>query len=108
MMFRHHSAHGFLCIAGKVSRAEGGDVFDKLSKRTTYTEKDACDLCLYLLTYCESVSVDAKQLIASLLTVNPDHCITAADALESTWMKVNKQSLSGRGLVFQLVGNAQV
>lgn len=29
--------------------AEGGDVFDKLAKRTTYTEKDARELSLILL-----------------------------------------------------------
>lgn len=49
-------------------------------------------------TYWEHVSVEAKQLIANLLIVNPEHRWTPQDALESTWIKMTDEELAKRDL----------
>jgi serine/threonine protein kinase len=50
-------------------------------------------------TYWENVSIEVKQLIASLLVVNPDYRWTAKEALEeSCWLKMEEETLSERDL----------
>jgi serine/threonine protein kinase len=48
--------------------------------------------------YWEKVSVEAKQLISSLLTVNPDLRTTAKGALQSKWIVMEDESLSSHDL----------
>lgn len=48
--------------------------------------------------YWKNVSVEAKQLISSLLTVNAEHRFTADQALESPWMQIEEKSLSQHDL----------
>lgn len=53
--------------------------------------------------YWGSISPEAKDLIARLLTVNPDRRITATDALRSSWMLGGDSQLEG----FDLNNNLQ-
>lgn len=48
--------------------------------------------------YWGGVSMEAKELIASLLSVNPDHRMSAADALTHSWMKSDDNYLEGKDL----------
>jgi calcium/calmodulin-dependent protein kinase (CaM kinase) II/calcium/calmodulin-dependent protein kinase I len=48
--------------------------------------------------YWDKVSIEAKQLISSLLTVNADLRTTAEEALESAWIVMEDESLSSRDL----------
>ena len=53
--------------------------------------------------YWQNVSIEAKQLISNLLTVNAENRFTAAEALNSSWMKMEEQSLSKRDLSSSLL-----
>lgn len=48
--------------------------------------------------YWGQVSEEAKDLIRSLLTVNPEERITASDALANKWMKGSDQDLEQKDL----------
>jgi len=48
--------------------------------------------------YWQNVSVEAKQLISTLLTVNAHHRFTAQQALDSPWMQLKDTSLSHHDL----------
>eukprot|EP00549_Striatella_unipunctata_P015666 CAMPEP_0118677192 /NCGR_PEP_ID=MMETSP0800-20121206/2488_1 /TAXON_ID=210618 ORGANISM="Striatella unipunctata, Strain CCMP2910" /NCGR_SAMPLE_ID=MMETSP0800 /ASSEMBLY_ACC=CAM_ASM_000638 /LENGTH=387 /DNA_ID=CAMNT_0006572833 /DNA_START=116 /DNA_END=1279 /DNA_ORIENTATION=- len=48
--------------------------------------------------YWGQVSVEAKDLIASLLTVNPDRRLSAEDALKNTWILGDDSMLAGKDL----------
>jgi len=48
--------------------------------------------------YWSNVSVDAKQLIAGLLTVNPKSRLTCQDALQTEWLEIDETKLSSRDL----------
>lgn len=49
-------------------------------------------------TYWEHVSVEAKQVIASLLVVAPEHRWTPKEALESAWVQSEPEDLKKRDL----------
>jgi serine/threonine protein kinase len=48
--------------------------------------------------YWDSVSVDAKQLLSGLLTVDPKARLTSDQALETSWLEVDPLLLSNRDL----------
>ena len=49
-------------------------------------------------TYWEHVSVEAKQLISNLLTVNTEYRLTAEQALDGKWFKIKDDVLQRRDL----------
>jgi serine/threonine protein kinase len=49
-------------------------------------------------SYWENLSIEAKQLISSLLTVNADLRTTAEGALKSAWIVMDDESLSSHHL----------
>jgi serine/threonine protein kinase len=44
--------------------------------------------------YWKGISDEAKSLVKQMMTVDPDQRITAADALQSTWIKADNSILS--------------
>jgi calcium/calmodulin-dependent protein kinase (CaM kinase) II/calcium/calmodulin-dependent protein kinase I len=48
--------------------------------------------------YWGHVSQDAKNMIAGMLTVNPEKRISAADALKNSWITADKHSLENTDL----------
>jgi serine/threonine protein kinase len=49
-------------------------------------------------TYWEHVSVEAKQVVSSLLVVDPGHRLTAAECIQSKWLLMKDEVLSDRDL----------
>ncbi len=52
--------------------------------------------------YWDPVSKDAKDLIGSLLTVNPDKRLTADEALQNPWIKQDALDLANKDLAKNL------
>jgi serine/threonine protein kinase len=72
--------------------------FQDKNHRGLFRKIRGADFCFHD-AYWKNVSISAKQLISSLLTVDPAHRCTAKMALEkSTWLKLGDLSLSGNDL----------
>jgi len=68
--------------------------FQAANHRALFRKIRGADFCFHD-RYWKNVSVSAKQLIASLLTVDPTYRATAAMALErSSWLKINETALA--------------
>jgi serine/threonine protein kinase len=72
--------------------------FEADNRRNLFRKIRGADFCFHH-NYWKDVSVPAKQLIASLLTVDPKYRCTPKLALEhSNWLKINARELSGTKL----------
>lgn len=79
----------------------GYPAFQDDSHRGLFRKIRAADY-IFHETYWEHVSIEAKQLISSLLVVNPAHRWTAQEALESSWIQMEGDTLSQRDLTMAL------
>jgi serine/threonine protein kinase len=75
----------------------GYPAFQDDSHRGLFRKIRAADY-IFHETYWEHVSIEAKQLISSLLVVNPAHRWTAQEALECSWIQMEGDTLSERDL----------
>ena len=57
--------------------------------------------------YWDNISVEAKDLIKKLLVVNPQQRLTASQAMEHEWFKMEKTVLSKKGHTSEFRENLQ-
>ena len=71
--------------------------FQDKNPKVLFRKIRGADFCFHQATW-QNVSIEAKQLIANLLVVDPVHRVTSRQAMESKWFKMTKKQLQQNNL----------